>query len=344
MTKQGNEGKETQDTASQKGIVGSIKELGTHVFVAGLKQQHHYTKIVKAIAQCAGKECGVTMRNAALNANEISPAPPPEPPTEDATNPIKMKIFEMEHSQCKEELKDYKLHKEKVFVIILGQCNQALVNQVEARSEHQQAEKDADIPALLNMIKELVHSTKGTQCAYWTLSHSLRRLTTSKQFKQESLAAHCNRFMDLVNVAEAQWGELAPLDMTLEADGAIKKNPTDDEKKESRLKCLACVHMAGANQQKHGGCIAELNNSFLSGNDKFPKSPSNALEFLNNHMTGEQPSKQHNKKTEEKDETVTGEVNFAQKSTLHRKLSLQTRCISTTRVRSTSSCQEARRS
>ena len=201
-----------------------------------------------------------------------------------------------------------------VHSVILGQCDQALVNQLEARSEHKQAEKDADIPALLKMIKELVHSTKGTQCSYWTLSYSLRRLIAIKQFKQESLTAHCNRFMDLVNVAEAQWGELAPLDMILEADGTIKKNPTDDEKKESRLMCLACACMAGANQQKHGGCIAELNNSFLSGNDKFPKSPSNALEFLNNCMTGEQPSRQHNKKAEEKADDEMGEVNAAQKA------------------------------
>ena len=58
------------------------------------------------------------------------------------------------------------------------------------------------------------------------------------------------------------------------------------ERKKTRNKYLACVFIARANQQKYWDCIAELNNSYLSGNNKYPEAPSIALELLNNYMSG----------------------------------------------------------
>ena len=132
-------------------------------------------------------------------------------------------------------------------------------------------------------------------------------MTTVKQGKFESLNECYDRFKDTVQVTEAEWGALVPTELTGTGEETLEKPSV------ARDECLACVFLVGAGS-KHQGCIAELNNSFLSGNDKLPKSPSNALEFLNNCMTGEQPSKQHNKKAEEKADDDVGEVNAAQKA------------------------------
>ena len=85
-TTMGEEEKNKDTTSSSTkggGIVGHIKELGTHVFVAGLKQQHHYSKIKEEIASHIGGEHGMSMRNLVKDGIED----PPTEPTELTTHP-----------------------------------------------------------------------------------------------------------------------------------------------------------------------------------------------------------------------------------------------------------------
>ena len=119
---------------------------------------------------------------------------------------FKLKLKEKEADQHIKDMAAYKLNKEKVFIIILGQCDIALINQLEANTDCKSAETKADAPKPLEMIKSDVHAIKGIQCEHWALSYSMRKVIAAKQGKFESLNTHCNRFMDLVEVAEAQWG------------------------------------------------------------------------------------------------------------------------------------------
>ena len=49
------------NSTANKGIAGNIKELGNHVFVAGTKQQHHFTKTQEEIADHTGALYGMDM-------------------------------------------------------------------------------------------------------------------------------------------------------------------------------------------------------------------------------------------------------------------------------------------
>ena len=69
--------KNNKGTANPKdGIVGKIKELGTHVYIAGGKQQHHYTKITAAIADYVGGLYDMDIR---MLVKESKDSPPLEP-------------------------------------------------------------------------------------------------------------------------------------------------------------------------------------------------------------------------------------------------------------------------
>ena len=198
-----------------------------------------------------------------------------------------MNKFEKLLDQCLKLLTEHKLNKERAFIVILGKCNNALINKLEAQTDCKVVEASANVPRLLEMIKEIAYLTKGIHCEYWSLSYSSWKVIIIKQGKFESLTAYYNQFMDVVHVAESQWGISFPHKMASTTTGDVVVIATDEvERKKTQNKCLACAFIAGANQQKHGDCIAELNNSYLSGNNKCPKTPSIALELLNNYMSG----------------------------------------------------------
>ena len=112
-------------------------------------------------------------------------------------------------------------------------------------------ETKANVPELLSHIKTIVHSTKGAQNKCWNLSYSICKVVTIKQGKCESLTAHCNRFMDAVEVAESQWGLLFPAQMLITVDDTGAATETCDltERINERNECLACAFLAGASNK-----------------------------------------------------------------------------------------------
>ena len=95
------------------------------------------------------------------------------------------------------------MNKEKVFIVILGQCKNALTDKLEAQTECKVVEASADVSRPLEMIEKTVHSTKDIHCEHWLLSHLLCKVIMIKPGKFESLTAHHNQVIDLVNVEES---------------------------------------------------------------------------------------------------------------------------------------------
>ena len=104
----------------------------------------------------------------------------------------------------------------------------------------------------------------------------MKRVTTIHQFKSAALTVHCNCFVDLINVTESQWGSLVPHYTITGTEVALMDV---DEANKAQKKCLTCVFLAGANHDKCGKCIADLNTSFVSGIDRPLKDPGAAFEF-----------------------------------------------------------------
>ena len=73
-----------------KAITGNTKELGTHVFPVGTKQQHHHSKTLESIADHVGKECGMDMRMLVKHSRESAPSQPPDLSGQDANDLAKL--------------------------------------------------------------------------------------------------------------------------------------------------------------------------------------------------------------------------------------------------------------
>mgnify|MGYP000848791716 CR=1 FL=1 len=77
----------------------------------------------------------------------------PEYPRDDNKGAVAM--WSKKYDQYTADAKAYKKNKEKVFVIVIGQCDKAMRNRIESLEEHEEMEEKSDVIKLLRMIKDV---------------------------------------------------------------------------------------------------------------------------------------------------------------------------------------------
>ena len=91
---------------------------------------------------------------------------------------------------------------------------------------------------------------------------ALRRLIGVNQSPGESNDHYHVRFKGHAKAIVKQWGEFSPSNL---ADGT-----TDSEKKKAEDKMLAMIYLGGVDKRRFGGMLDDWNNSFVTGEDKYP--------------------------------------------------------------------------
>ena len=88
-----------------------------------------------------------------------------------------------------------------------------------------------------------------------------RKVLTMRQQDKEPLAEYYKRFTSCVDVAESQRRTLVPT--------AATTNAADEET--SRDKFITCIFLAGVDTKKYGRLKTELNNTYVAGQNNYPK-------------------------------------------------------------------------
>jgi hypothetical protein len=249
---------------------GNIAELGNKVYTYGHRNQGDwYVKTTEAIGDYVGRELGKEMRMLVIYKTESPPTEPEEP--ENDKKKFVVEKYKVELNNYYKKLEEYNANKAKVFVIIKGQCNLTIKNKLENNSDYKDWEKNDDVIKLLETLKELSFSSKETQYEFWTMNQAIRNVHTMRQENGESLVAYYKRFINTVDVAESRWGLITPT-----------KKGND---KETRNKYLACTFLTGVDQRRYGKLINDLNNSFLAGQNNYPKTLEGAVTLLSHYAT-----------------------------------------------------------
>jgi hypothetical protein len=126
----------------------------------------------------------------------------------------------------------------------------------------------------LNGLKELTFKTHEVQYGYWTIRHTVRRVLTMRQQDNEPLAGYYKRLTSCVDVTESQEGTLVPM--------AAATNETNE--KTLKNKIITCVFLAGVGTKKYGRLKTELNNSYVGGQNNYPKTVESAVAMLSHYM------------------------------------------------------------
>ena len=260
---------------------GKEEELGGTIFGYGHKAQAElYNRAIIDIAEFAGKKYSKEMRLVIKNSKEYKPKEPDPPKLEQGgkMDDIEVMKYKSKLDRYEKKLEMYDDHKAKVFLMLMGQCTMTMKDKVEHNEEFKKAEEDYDVVKLLSIIKKISYGDVKAKYKYWTMAKDMRRLFGMQQHQNESIIAYHRRFLNLVQVIEAKWGQLVPEKMAQqETSYSRSKQKTLDE---SRDKFLACLFIDGTYKSKYSKCVDELTNSYLTNNNKYPKNLEEALNYV----------------------------------------------------------------
>ena len=278
--------------------------MKNNIYTYGAKNQSEkYMKTTEAIGDYVGREYNKAMRTLVKKMKESKPSEPAKPEKE--ASDADLKEYEKKLDRYLKRSDVYDEYKAKVFVIIMGQCSLTMKNKVESLSEFEKLEEGDDVIGLLKAIRGLAFTTNKVQYEHWTTRGSMRRLLTMHQFNGENLTNFYKRFMYQVDVVESQWGKLIPTRI-------VRENASNDE--DERKKFIACMFLGGVDRRRYGKFIDEMNNSYVSGQDTYPKSAESALTMLSHYRS--ESDKKRNRRAgngEFDDGESMSSVSFAQK-------------------------------
>ena len=144
-------------------VLGETEELGSNVFKFNSKDApEYYIHTKEAIAHYAGVNYGKNMRMLVKNGEEKKftkptlEAPKKKKGQEDRDpSPGELEEFKMELLLYHKEKKEYNEQKQKLFIVILGQCTRATKNKLFSDSKFKTLEKEDDVVGLLEKLEQL---------------------------------------------------------------------------------------------------------------------------------------------------------------------------------------------
>ena len=263
--------------AAPQEVTGDLKELGSKVFKLGTRDQADaYLSALEAIAGYLEREVSREMRRLVWF-DEVKTFTEPALPT-GAVSEARLAKYKRQYDDYCKDKKKYDEQKAQTFVIMLGQCTEAMKAAVMNDSRFDQLERNEDVVGLKNLLREMAYGTGGILYEYMALALVLRRLTAHNQGQTESVANYYHRFKSISQVVEEQWGMFFP---------TLKGGNTDASKKTARDQLMAMIFLAGADKKRFEKLIDNLNNEFLAGKNNYPVSLETTLTLLSNYQQHE---------------------------------------------------------
>jgi hypothetical protein len=294
-------------------VLGKTEELGELVYKIGTSDQADlFIRTTEAIADYVGKEYGWELRNLVKYRKEAEFTKPKYPEkaatvqtraqaeasqaaeTVDNAQLIEYKA-ELEIYYRKEQ--KYQDDKAKVFVTILGQCTVGVKGWLDNGNGMAELEVNRDVVGLLRKLEQMAFSTGRDQDEFLTLNLSLRRLVAIQQGPKEHTAKYYKRFTVAADVLTGHWGEFYP--------PKLVKDELTKELAQDRF--LARILLMGADKGRFGTLLDELNNNYIAGNNRYPKTLEETIRLLTKYQG---PQKNPGKNSEDSDETKAN--SFAQ--------------------------------
>jgi len=257
----------------------SIAELKgkEYSMAAGTKggQADKYTQVTRAIGDYVGRVFGREMKILVINGKETTHEEP-EYPKNDNKGDVAM--WSKKYDQYTADAKAYKKNKEKVFVIVIGQCDKAMRNRIESLEEHEEMEEKSDVIKLLRMIKDVAFDSNDRKYPPMQAAQAWKNLCLVRQGDNEELLDYYKRFMALLEMVERTYGKVSPEEVAKKENNYAKKKA--ETIKEAKDKMIAFMFMNGARYKTFGFMMKNLSEDYALNAGKYPETVEDALQVL----------------------------------------------------------------
>lgn len=244
----------------------------------GERNPDQYIKTTKEIINYVGRtytKYTSIFTQAVRDLNLANPVAPSDP---DVTNPIQYELWKLNIKEHLIQKKEYDNFKAGLYNVVLGQCTEALQDQLKSHDHFTDAYQDGI--ALLKIIKAITYTYEEKRKQSDALDEITESFYKLKQGKHMSLQKYYELFMSNVEV-------LDQVGVNIAAEGLIKEvakahdrdDPNEADRKQAREQALAIRFIRGTNES-YRSYLKHLRNSYLDGNDIYPTTLQDAYNIL----------------------------------------------------------------
>jgi Zinc knuckle len=279
---QGNGGTNNKFEGTTEGVLG-------HIYDCRYDQADLYAKTTKAIAEYVGKQLkgGYEVGKAMEKLVDIMPTLPDELPAD--ASAVEKLVFDKEITEYVKEKALYKAAKKQAYAIVWSQCSEIMKSKVEALPDYSAIEKSGDVILLLKGVKNIAHNFQNEKYKAHALHEAKRRFYTTYQSTGMSVQVYYERFKNHVEVIEHCGGTMLEPGLILEELQTIitetgstttSNGQVSDARKLARDRYLAVSFLLSSDRNRFGKLVEDLENNFIQGMDKYPRTLENAYSLL----------------------------------------------------------------
>ena len=174
-----------------------------------------------------------------------------------------------------------------LYSLVWGQCSDIMRQKIEASDKYQEMSATADSMELLKTIKTISFNFQSQKHLTHAIHEAKKQFYALYQTRHMTLTMYLDTFQNLVDVIEHTGGiiGLEPGIMkafNLKYGRDANKLLTAAEKAVTKDNYLAIAFILGADRNRYGKLVEDLENAFLQGRNDYPDTLSGAFNLLSN--------------------------------------------------------------
>jgi hypothetical protein len=251
-------------------------------------QADMFSKTTKAIARHVGKmyrygnDVRLAIQNLIPTVMDV-----PKDLADTATNAQK-RIWEKKIDEFVKRELYFEENMQTLYSLIWEQCSDVMQARVEALGDYDTMSKLGDLLALLKAIKPQAYNFQSQKNKANALHDAKRRLLMMCQDRHTTCPVYLDRFQNCVDVLEHCGGAIGPdpalVEQILKRDGNMTATAATDELAAAKEGAIeeypTMVFLLGADRNRYGKLVEDLENAFTQGNDNYPRSVTGAYAML----------------------------------------------------------------
>ena len=270
---------------------GKCADLKGHIYdCSDVSQSDQYTKTTREIAEYVGRT--FTYGGDARLSVETLVLPtfnPPDDPDANATR-TEIRIWEKTVDEYVKQTTKAKENMKTLYSLVWGQCTDIMRQKVEASDLFSGVAIDGDGLGLLKIIKGVAFQFQSQKYLPHALHEALKRYYNCQQGKFSTTQVYLEHFRNVIAVVTESGGSIAGhdgvLSTVIDEGGTLIENMTDIELLEATEKAtqrsLAMAFLLGSDRNRYSRLLEDLENDFLQGHNKYPKTVSETYNILTN--------------------------------------------------------------
>jgi len=287
--------KKPSTTVSSTAFVGKCEDIKEHVYdvTPGKSGFDVFAKTTREIGEYIARTIkdGGEFRTA-LDPEQLgfSPLAPPEDPV-DENNAMQVKKWEIAYKAYNDAADRRAKATGQAFAIVLGQCSPTVIDRAKASPQWSLISNSDDLIGLLRLIRTSMYTGATSKNSMHSLIEARNKFYSFRQSSRMTNADYLRMFKGLVDAVEHLNGDLGTdhaviTERTLSSGGDPDDNNDWSIMKETiREEYLAMHFFLHADVKRYGSLVANVQNDFVTGHDKYPKDMSKAYDMLVNYVS-----------------------------------------------------------